>query len=66
MFLAICVYDSSVDIFTEELNKSPKSFKSYMKLSTELSCTQIVRSIQIFSDTINRPIIYANRQVGCA
>jgi hypothetical protein len=67
MFLTIYVYDSSVDYFWEELNvfddlciqnyrihKSWRTFKSFKKLSTLLSCTQIVKNIQLFSENINR------------
>jgi hypothetical protein len=55
MFLTICVYDSSVDKFWEKLNVS---IQFSLKLSIELSYTQIVRNFQLFSDIISRNIIY--------
>jgi hypothetical protein len=43
--------------------KSSKTFNSSQKLSTELLYTQIVKNIQLFSNIINRTIIYTNRQL---
>jgi hypothetical protein len=68
MFLTIGVYDSYIYNIREELNdpddlfhskynyciqKSSKTFYFSLKLSTELSYTQIVKIIQLFSDIIN-------------
>jgi hypothetical protein len=60
MFLIIFLCDSSIDNFRE--HKSSRTFYSSQKLSTELSSTQIVRNIQLLSDTLNITIIYAHRQ----
>jgi hypothetical protein len=55
MSLTICVHDSFIDNFWEELNynyhiqKSSESFTCSQKLSTDLKYTQIVKNIQLFS-----------------
>jgi hypothetical protein len=53
MSLTICVYDSSIDNIRKKLNVLDNLCISY---------TQIVKNIQLFSDIINRTIMYTNRQ----
>jgi hypothetical protein len=42
------------------IQKSSRTFKAFLKLSTELSYTQIVKNIDLFSDIINKIIIYTS------
>jgi hypothetical protein len=42
------------------IRKSSKTFNSSLKLSTELSYTQINKSIQLFSDIINKTLVSEN------
>jgi hypothetical protein len=44
------------------IHNSSRTFKFSQKLSIELSNTQIVMNIHLFSEYINRTIIYNNRQ----
>jgi hypothetical protein len=59
MFLTICLYDGSIDNIREQLKVLDDLciWNSSLKLSTELSYTQIVKNIQLFSENINRTII---------
>jgi hypothetical protein len=52
MLLTICVYDSSIDSIREKLNV----------LDDLCTYSQIVKIIQLFSDIMNRTIIYTNLQ----
>jgi hypothetical protein len=59
MFLTICVYDSSVDIFREKLNVLDDCVYDN---SIDIFREEFKNYIQRFSDIINRTIIYTNRQ----